>query len=474
MTAPTTPASPRSPTNSNKPSLEKSKGNEQMEHQNNVEVITRLNLDLVTVGKENRIPLKAKLAALEEPETLFKDTPPTDETNNPSNGQLHKDKARMQGNLRRKSMELDTAREGLASIRAELASLKRNYIKQKSLLDIYRAMVQAPLELKDALKKQNDELCDRMDELADTNRHLAELRKKTQAGKTIRQPAVRQIERGTLVPIKKKPPETKEELEEALAKANRCNVILLRQNTIFAQEITALKMELTKYQEPEESDSEDDNSDDDIEYDNWLGVSKHSSICSPFSTTDPTLDTKDAHDYKGCESETRSTKSASASVSSTLLTLDSKPNGENNSFNEIKPNDENKSYEVMPNDENESFMDKLKGKNANMKDEQADHKNIDEVRHHDASKGGANKGNEKSKDANEEDTSQVAGTNAKKRGWDDKKEDEASTKRVTTENFWKDSPVADFRLKIGSGGYMTSADFVQLITNNGGPSMSSN
>lgn len=324
-----------------------------------------------------------------------------------------------------------------------------------------------------------------MDELADTNRHLAELRKKTQVGNTIRQPAVRPIERGTLAgPIKKKPPETKEELEEALAKANRCNVDLLRQNTIFALEITALKMKLTKYLEPEESDSEDDNSDGDIEYDNWLGAS-NSSVCSSSSTTDPTLDTKDAHDYKGYESETRSTKSASASVSSTPPTLDSKPN-ENKSYNEIKPTDENKSYEVKPDDrnkpyseskfkdENESYMDKLKGENANMKNEQVERKIIDEVRHHDASKGGVNKGNEKSKDANEDDTSQIAGTKTKKRGWDDNKEDEASTKRVTMENFWKDSPVADFRLEIGAGGYITSADFVQLITNNGGPSMSSN
>lgn len=161
MAVPSTPASPRSPTNPNKQTLEESKGNEQMELQNNVEAITRLTLDLVTVGKENRLPLKAKLATLEETETLFKDTPPADETNNPSSEQLHKDKVRMQGNLRRKSMELGTAQEELASIRAELVSLKRDYFKLKSLLEMYREMVQAPLELKDALKKQNDELCDK-------------------------------------------------------------------------------------------------------------------------------------------------------------------------------------------------------------------------------------------------------------------------------------------------------------------------
>lgn len=149
------------PTNPNKPALEESKGNEQLELQNTVEVNTRLTLDLVTVGKENQRPPMAKLAALEEPGTLCKDAPPADEMNNPSNEQLYKDNARTQSNLRRKSMEVRTVQEELASIRVELASLKRDYFKQKSLLDIYREMVQGPHELKDALKKQNDELCDR-------------------------------------------------------------------------------------------------------------------------------------------------------------------------------------------------------------------------------------------------------------------------------------------------------------------------
>lgn len=317
-----------------------------------------------------------------------------------------------------------------------------------------------------------------MDELADTNRYLAELRKKTEMWKTIRQPAVRTIERGSLArPIKKKPPETKGELEEALIKANRCNADLFRQNNIFAQEITALKKNLTKYRELEESDSEDDNSDGDVEFDDWLGSSKNSSVFSSSRTSDPTLDTKDAHNLKGVESETRRTKSANACVSSTPPTLDSRPNDKNKPYGETKPNDENKIYEVNLNDENkscieskfkdenESYVDKLRGENTNMKDED---------RRYDASESDVNKGNEKSKDANEEDTSQVAGTKAKKRRWDDNKGDVASIKRVTMENFWRDSPVADFRLEIGAGSYMTSADFVQLITNNGGPSMPSN
>jgi hypothetical protein len=155
MTVPTTPASPTSPS---KPTLEETKGNEHMEPTDHVEVNTRLTLDLATAGKENRHPHKLKkkkkrLAAREEELETPKDAQPVDETSPQGFDQLHLDNMRMRNDLYNRTTELGA--------RKELVALKREYMKQSSLLDIYRQMVQGRIELHAALKKQNDELCER-------------------------------------------------------------------------------------------------------------------------------------------------------------------------------------------------------------------------------------------------------------------------------------------------------------------------
>lgn len=148
MTVPTIPASLTGPS---KPALEETKGNEHVEHTDHVE--------MNTAGKENRRPHKLKkkkknrkLAAREEELVSPKDSQPVNETPPQGFKQRHLDNMRMRNDLNILTTELD-------AVRNELGALKREYKKQTSLLGIYSQMVQGPMDLKAALKKQNEELC---------------------------------------------------------------------------------------------------------------------------------------------------------------------------------------------------------------------------------------------------------------------------------------------------------------------------
>ncbi|KAG0037420.1 hypothetical protein BGZ82_002561 [Podila clonocystis] len=514
MTVPTTSASLTSPS---KPALEETEGNEHMEHTDQVEVNTRLTLDLATAGKENRRPhklkkknkKKKKLTAREEEPDSLKDAQPVDETPHLGLDQLHLDNRRMRNDLNNLTTEL-------GAIRNELVALKREYMKQRSLLGIYRQLVQGPMDLKAALKKQNDELCDRMDELAETNHKLWKLRQQVGAGRPLSPPVARPIERGALAqPIHRKPPETKEELEEALAKASHTNSQLSGQNLKLAMLVTALKMELTKYRYLDESDYDDHDSDGG-EFDASFAIHKNiSDRPSKPSSIHPTLVAKCADVNKSDECKTRmakptTTTSVDISTQFTNGVYDSKTNDKNKPCND-KPNDEDESIsenkcndknvcEIKPNDKNKA-NDENKSNEKNRDndeldtmDEDSDHcepenwdlNNMDDNDDHtpdeleaddeDRDHGELENDDVNNKDDTDDHTSRSPGANAKKRGWhdgdDNDEEDNATSKRVKTEIVWKDRPVTDFRLEMEGGSFLTSAEFVQLITN--GVSLSSN
>ncbi|KAF9301365.1 hypothetical protein BGZ74_006808 [Mortierella antarctica] len=510
MTVPTIPASLTGPS---KPALEETKGNEHVEHTDHVEVNT--------AGKENRRPHKLKkkkknrkLAAREEEPVSPKDSRPVNETPPQGFKQRHLDNMRMRNDLNILTTELD-------AVRNELGALKREYKKQTSLLGIYSQMVQGPMDLKAALKKQNEELCVRMDDLAVTNQKLWKLQQQVVAGRPIRPPVTRLIERGALAqPIRKKPPETKEELEEALAMADHTKSQLSEQNLDLAKLVTALKSELTKYRHPEESNNDVNDSDGAFgEFDISFATPKNTSDCSskPISTL-LTMVAKDADENKSEECMTRMAKSStntSVDISTQITTgnHDSKSNDENQPCND-KPNDEDASVsEIKRYDENNKSLRDIMPKDENVcettpnDEDQSNEKNndsdeletIDEDRDHsepedwdlnnkdnddhtfdelkaveeDREYGGPENDDVNNKDDNEYHTSQFPGANAKKRGWDDGEDNDeenvAPSKRVKTENVWNDQPVADFRLATDGGGFLTSAEFVQLIINGASP-----
>ncbi|KAG0341717.1 hypothetical protein BG000_008278 [Podila horticola] len=489
-----------------------------MEPTDHVEVNTRLTLDLATAGKENRRPHKLKkkkkklTAQEEEPETP-KDARPVDETTPQGFGQLHLDNMRMLNDLYNLTTEQGADRK-------ELVVLKCDYMKQRRLLDIYRQMVQGSMELHTALKKQNDELCERMCELAEANSRLWKLRQQVGAGRPTIPPVARTIERGTLSRPIHKPPETKEELKKALAKANRTNSQFSEQNLDLAKLVTTLKTELTKYRYLEESDYDDDSDGAFGEFDAQFAIPKNASDRpSKLSSIRPSLVAKDADDNKSDKCETRMAKptpNASIDIFTQVTNdiHDSKPhdgakpcsdqpddevesiseikrNGERNeSFNETKRNDENyKSWsEIKPTHENVCEIkphDENKSNEKNQDNEELD--SVEEDRYHgETEKWNLNNKDDNddrisneleavvedrdmNKDDNDDYTSEVPGTKAKKRGWDDgddSDEEDAPSKRVKTENI---RPVADFRLEVDGGGFLTSAEFLQLITNGASP-----
>ncbi|KAG0028492.1 hypothetical protein BGZ81_004663 [Podila clonocystis] len=478
-----------------KPALEETEANDQMEHTDHVEANIRLTLDLAIAGKENRRPYKLKkkrkkLTAREKEPDSLKDAQPVDET--PSHGfdQLHLDNRRLRSDLNNLTTEF-------GAIRNELVALKSEYMKQRSLLGIYRQMVQGPMDLKAALKKQNGELCDRMDELAETNHKLWQLRQQVSAGRPLRPPVARPIERGALTQlIQRKPPETIEELEEALAKATHTNSQLSGQNLKLAMLVTALKMELTKYRYPEESDYDDHDSDGG-EFDASFAIHKNTSdhLSKP-SPTHPTLIANDADVNKSDECKTRMAKpttTTSVDISTQVTNgvynsktddenkpCNDKPNDEDESISENKRNDKNVceiklNDKTTANDENKSNEKNRDKDELDTMDEYSDYcepenwdlNNMDD-NDEDRDHGEPENDDVNNKDDTDDHTSRSPGAKAKKRGWHDgdenDEEDDTPSKRVKTEIVWKDRPVTDFRLEMEGGSFLTSAEFVKLIT----------
>ncbi|KAG0094105.1 hypothetical protein BGZ93_005065 [Podila epicladia] len=524
MTLPTTPASLLGPSKS---TLEETKGQEHVEPTDHVEVSTRLTLDLATAGKENRRPhklkkkKKKKLAVREEEPSSLKNSQPVDETPLQGFNQRHLDNMRMWNDLNNLTREL-------GAVRIELGALKREYTKQRGLLGVYCQMVQGPMDLKAALKKQNDELCGRMDELAETNWKLWKLRQQVTAGRPIGPPVMRLIERGTLAqPIRKKPPETKEELEEALAKAGHTTSQLSKQNLNLAKLVTKLRTELTKYRYLEDHHCDGNGS---VGAFGELEVSSAIPTNTSYRPSRPssihsTIVAKDADHNKSDECKTRMAKhtsntSINISTQVTNGNYDSKscdenkpcndnPNEEDESISGIKRYDENNKpwSEIMPNNENVCETNPNDDNKSNEKNNESDDlEAVNEDRDHsepenwdlnnknnddhtsdehkaveeDREDSGPENNGVNSEDDNKDHSSQFPGANAKKRGWDDGKdndeEDVASCKRVKTENIWKNQSTADFQLAMEGGGFLTSTEFVQLITNGASPcpSLSSN